>query len=263
MNTTYKNDTEKAMEIISNSILSLIQATKKDNSYNAQALAIDALKIARDYFKNNPGAIIEFIPGEPNSKTGIKSIDLLPFVTCHKRCRNTCGEIKQGRKFNKGKCYAYKLMYRNPATCARYAINTALLFYRPAVFWKGVEMLVHCERFVRCFVAGDAVHPDFFSNLFQIMINNKHCMIQGFTKCYENYNRALKKYGKQENIKFLLSGWNEMKPINPYNAPISDVYDDTLPEGWLSCGGSCLQCACVGLGCWKASDGDVVGLKKH
>lgn len=256
-------DTAKAMEEISAKILVLIQETSTDKNYNAHNLAIDSLRIVREYFKNNPLAIIEFIPGEPNTKTGIRSIDLLPFVTCHKRCRNTCGEIKKGRKFNKGKCYAFKLMYRNPTTCARYAINTALLLYRPVKFWEGVERLISCERFVRCFVAGDGVVPGFFYNLFQIMMRNRHCKVQGFTKCWEEYNRCIEKYGKQENIKFLLSGWDDMKPNNPYNVPVSDVYDETLPDGWLACGGSCIECACVGLGCWKATDGDIVGLKKH
>lgn len=250
-----------ALQIATESILALIQATSNDKNYNAQNLAIDALKIARSVIKEHPAT---FIPGEPNSKTGIKSIDLLPFVTCHKRCRNTCGAIRKGCKYNIGKCYAYKLMYRNPATCARYAINTALLIDNPSVFWAGVEQLIIGERFIRVFVAGDANIPGFIENICNLLNKYPHCIIQGFSKCYEQVNEYIAKYGKlPDNFKLLLSGWQDMKPDNPHNLPISDVYDDALPEGWLSCGGNCFNCACVGLGCWKATAGDIVGLKKH
>ena len=252
--TTNKTDTEKALECIAADILKLEKETSGNKDYNAQNLAADALRITREYFRTHAGANIEFIPGEPNTKTGIRSIDLLPYITCHARCRETCGKIKKGCKFNKGKCYAYKLLYRNPSTAARYAINTALAIYRPRVFWTGVEKFVHCERFVRCFVSGDGRLPGFFDNLFRVMMNNKHCMVQGFTKCYEQYNACIEKYGKQDNIKFLLSGWNELKPDNPHNLPISDVYDDVLPDGWLSCGGNCYNCGGSGVKQWRCPE---------
>lgn len=142
-------NTEKALKEVAASITVLIQSTKDNKDYNAHNLAADALKIARSIIRKYND--IQFIPGEPNTKTGIKSIDLLPSVTCHPRCRETCGKIEKGRKFNKGRCYAFKLMYRNPITCARYAINTALLIDRPDTFYAGVEELIAASRFVRCF----------------------------------------------------------------------------------------------------------------
>ena len=257
-----KTETEKALDIVAGLIGKKIAATKDNPNYNAHNLARDALKIARKVLKDYPNA--EFIPGEPNSKTGIKSIDLLPSVTCHPRCLETCGKIEKGRKFNKGRCYAFKLMYRNPITCARYAINTALLIDKPETFYAGVENLVKTKRFVRCFVAGDANIHGFFENLCRILEENPHCTVQGFSKCYEIVNKYIDENGKlPDNLKQLLSGWNDLKPDNPHNLPISDVYENELPDGWLSCGGNCLNCACVGLGCWKAGAGDVVGLKKH
>ena len=45
--------------------------------------------------------------------------------------------------------------------------------------------------------------------------------------------------------------------------PESRVFDETLPEGWLGCCGNCLECCCIGTGCWKAQKGEIVGLKKH
>lgn len=256
------SDTDAAVAIITGIIQTLVADTKEDKGYNAHTLATDALKIARRVIKDFPG--VRFIPGEPNAKTGIRSIDLLPFITCHKRCLKTCGAIARGRKFNKGKCYAFKLMYRNPITCARYAVNTALLLDNPVVFWEGVEMLMKGERFLRCFVAGDANIGNFFENLFDIAVRAPHCEIQGFTKCWEQINAYIDKRGKlPDNVHFLLSGWDAMKPDNPHNLPVSDVYDTDLPTGWLACGNDCRNCACVGLGCWKAGAGDVVGLKKH
>lgn len=255
------NTNKTAYEIVTEKILALVQATKNNKDYNAKNLSTDALKIARAVIKKYPTT---FLPGEPNSKTGIKSIDLLPFVTCHRRCNNTCGAIRKGCKYNIGKCYAYKLMYRNPATCARYAINTALLIDNPDAFFTGVDYLLKCERFVRVFVAGDANVPGFFDRFCKVLNNNKHCIVQGFSKCYETVNAYIDEHGAlPENLKLLLSGWNELKPINPHCLPISDVYENTLPSGWLSCGGNCHNCACIGLGCWKAGAGDVVGLKKH
>ena len=250
------------MEKVTEKILALVQATKDNKDFNAKKLSIAALKIALAELDNYPDT--EFIPGPPNSKTGIKSVDLLPFATCHSRCSDTCGAIKAGCKYNVKKCYAYKLMYRNPSTCARYAINTALLIKSPDKFFEGVNTLLRCERFVRLFVAGDANIPGFFPRFCEVVKANPHCLVQGFSKCYEVINDYIAKNGALPvNLKLLLSGWNELKPVNPYNLPISDVYDGTLPDGWLSCGGDCHNCACVGLGCWKAAAGDVVGLKKH
>lgn len=251
---------------IAGQIADIIQATKENADYNAHNLAADALRIARRVIMENGGADsgAEFIPGEPNTKTGIKSIDLLPSVTCPARCRETCGKIDKGRKFNGKRCYAFRLMYRNANTCARYAINTALLLDYPDVFWRGVDRLLKTERFVRCFVAGDAAVPGFYDRLCKELIENPHCKIQGFSKCYEVINTYIDNNGKlPDNMKQLLSGWDGLEPVNPHNLPVSKVYDEELPEGWLSCGGNCLNCACVGLGCWKAETGDIVGLKKH
>ena len=249
------------MVIVTGRIAQLIKDTKTDKNYNAHNLAVDALKIAREEIKNFDN--VHFMPGEPNEKTGIYSIDLLPYVTCHPRCRETCGKINRGCKFNKGKCYAFRLIYRNSATCARYAINTALAIDRPDTFFADVDLLLKVSRYIRAFVSGDLNLPGFAKKFFDTIKNNPFCNVQGFSKCYEVVNDYISKYGKPDNLKLLLSGWDGMQPDNPHNLPVSDVYEEALPEGWLSCGGNCLHCACVGLGCWKAENGDVVGLKKH
>lgn len=268
MNEVMKQDmTEEVLAQVEERILKLERETKDNKEYNAHNLAADAVRIAEEVIKEylrNPCYTVHFASGDPNSKTHIMSIDLMPYVTCHPRCRETCGKIDAGKKYNGKRCYAFRLMYRNPATCARYAVNTALAILDPETFWQDVEHMLYTQRFVRCFVAGDAFLPGWFERLCKAAENNPHCKIQAFSKCYEIVNDYIDKNGAlPKNLVILLSGWEEMKPDNPHNLPISDVYDSELPEGWLSCGGNCLQCACVGLGCWKAQNGDVVGLKKH
>ena len=197
-----------------------------------------------------------------NSKTHMYSIGLLPLLTCHGRCRKTCGEIKNGKQLPP--CYACKFVNRFPDSMRRLAVNTALAIYRPNQYWKEVNDFMRCQRFMRLFDSGDMIINGYFERLCECLENNPHCDVQGFTKCYEIVNRYISKNGKlPDNLHLLFSGWYEMLPDNPHGLPESRVYDDILPEGWLSCGGDCRNCACVGLGCWKANNGDIVGLKKH
>ena len=197
-----------------------------------------------------------------NTKTHIPSIDLLPHVTCHGRCRELCGKVAPGKKC--APCYADKIVSRFPDAMRNYAENTVLAIYRPDQYWQEVREKMFTCGFMRLFVSGDMIIAGYFENLCNALLDNPHCEIQGFTKCYEIVNRYIKENGNlPENLHLLFSGWYEYKAINPYNLPESRVYDYELPEGWLSCGGNCSSCACVGLGCWKAAAGDVVGLKRH
>lgn len=199
---------------------------------------------------------------EGNSKTHMPSLDLLPLITCHGRCRELCGKVKAGGYLPP--CYAARIANRFPEAMKNYAENTALALYRPEQYWTEVDARMKSCRFMRLFVSGDAIIAGYFERLCSTLENNPHVEMQGFSKCYETVNRYIDDHGAlPKNLHLLLSGWNEMHPDNPHNLPESMVYDDTLPDGWLSCGGNCANCACVGLGCWKASAGDVVGLKKH
>lgn len=199
---------------------------------------------------------------EGNSKTHMPSLDLLPLFTCHGRCRSTCGYIKPGRALPD--CYAAKIANRFPGTLRNYAENTVLAIYRPDQYWAEVRAKMRLSRFMRLFVSGDAIIAGYFSRLCDALEDNSHLEMQGFSKCYEIVNREIERRGAlPKNLHLLLSGWGDMKPVNPYNLPTTNVYEHERPEGWLSCGGNCANCACVGLGCWKASSGDVVGFRKH
>lgn len=197
-----------------------------------------------------------------NSKTHMPSIDLLPLLTCHGRCRELCGKVKPGKYLPP--CYAARIANCRPAALRNYAENTALAIHRPAQYWQEVSEKMYTCRFMRLFVSGDMIIPGYFEHLCEALQKNPHCHIQGFTKCYETVNRYIDEHGAlPENLHLLFSGWYDAQPINPHHLPESAVYDGELPEGWLSCGGNCAHCSCVGLGCWKATAGDIVGLKKH
>lgn len=200
---------------------------------------------------------------EGNSKTHIPSIDLLPLFTCHGRCRTMCGEIRDGKKLPD--CYAAKIANRFPDVLRHYAENTVLAIYRPRQYWQEVRAKMQLSRYMRLFVSGDMIIRGYFHELCSALDDVPTCEMQGFSKCYEIVNREIDARGGSlpKNLHLLLSGWNETTPINPYSLPTTNVYTDERPENWLSCGGNCANCICVGLGCWKAGPGDVVGFKKH
>ena len=194
--------------------------------------------------------------------THIPSIDLLPLFTCHGRCHELCGKVPDGKVLPP--CYAAKFANRLPDVMRNYAENTVLAIHRPVQYWKEINDKMHGCRFMRLFTSGDMIINGYFENLCRCLENNPHCEVQGFTKCYEIVNRYIDSHGKTpDNLHLLFSGWYEYMPVNPHGLPESRVYDHELPDGWLSCGGNCLNCACIGLGCWKAENGDIVGLKRH
>lgn len=220
----------------------------------------DALRDAKSRLDAGEEMHVHFSEG--NSKTHMPSLDLLPLVTCHGRCRELCGKTPEGKYLPP--CYAARIANRLPDAMRNYAENTALALYRPAQYWQEVNDKMKSCRFMRLFVSGDMIIAGYLENLCKALENNPHVDMQGFTKCYETVNRYIAEHGSlPKNLHLLMSGWYEQQAINPHNLPESRVYETDLPDGWLSCGGNCANCACVGLGCWKASAGDIVGLKKH
>ena len=197
-----------------------------------------------------------------NTKTHLLAIGLLPLITCHARCRKTCGQVKPGRYLPD--CYAARIANARPLNMRRLAINTAIYLLDPVKYWREIDGVMKCQRFMRLFDSGDANLPGYFDGLCKVLEANPHCHLQGFTKCFEIVNTYIDNHGKlPDNLHLLFSGWFDMLPDNPHGLPESRVYENELPENWLSCGGNCSNCACIGLGCWKAGRGDIVGLKKH
>lgn len=201
---------------------------------------------------------------EGNTKTHIPSVDLLPLLTCHGRCHETCGKIKKGRKVPD--CYACKGSNSFSNVIKNRAINTVLAIYCPTILWQAIDVLAKKSRYIRYFVSGDMIIKGFFDNMVATAKNNPYCNFLAFTKCYEIVNRWIAENGDlPKNLIILFSGWENLTIENPYNLPTTTVYkkDSDFNPVWKSCGGNCLNCACYGLGCWQAKKGDIIAFKKH
>lgn len=192
-----------------------------------------------------------------NSKMGdVVSVSLLPFITCPRICETTCGAA----------CYAAKLANLRPSVLKSYAINTALAIHKPELFWLQVDLAIKGARFFRFHVSGDILNAAYFENMIKAAVNNPHCEILVFTKRFELVNAYIEKNGSlPENMHVLFSGWNNLKPVNPFNMPETTVYttDAEINSGWKLCGGNCFECACNGAGCFGAKHGETIAFKKH
>ena len=226
------------------------------NYYNEKVLNKfkAALKEAMEEVKNNSDVSVTISNG--NSKMGaVVSVSLLPFLTCPARCNGTCGS----------ECYAAKIANLYPSVLKSYAKNTAIALYRPMKFWQDVEKAIKGVRFFRFHVSGDIINKEYFANIVDIATANKHCEILLFTKRFEIVNAYIKAFGDlPENLHVLFSGWDNLKPVNPYKLPETNVFGKEGPaENWKVCGGNCFECGCRGVGCWQAKKGDTIAFKKH
>ena len=121
-------------------------------------------------------------------------------------------------------------------------------------------------RYFRFHVSGDILNYDYFSHMVQIAFSNPKTEILCFTKRFEIVNKWINDGGAiPGNLHILFSGWDNLKPINPYNFPETTVFahESDFNENWKMCGGNCFNCACRGLGCWQAGKGDTIAFKLH
>jgi len=227
------------------------------NYYNPETLNKfkAALKDAIQEVKNGTVSAVSISRG--NVKMGaVQSVSTLPFLTCPARCKGTCGK----------ECYAAKIANLRTSVLKSYARNTALLIVRPDLYWDGIEYAIKGTTYFRFHVSGDIVNAEYFENMVRIAKNNTHCQILAFTKQFEIVNAWIEKNGDlPKNLHILFSGWEDMEPINPHNLPETNVFDkkEGPAESWLVCGGNCFECACRGVGCWQAKNGDVIAFAKH
>ena len=152
--------------------------TKPSGSFHDKLMS--AFLDAKTRLFNGEDMHVHFSDG--NHKTNMPSIDLLPLFTCHGRCRELCGKVKEGKYLPE--CYAARIVNRLPGTMKNYAENTVLAIFRPDQYWKEVRAKMTMSRFMRLFVSGDMIINGYFENLCASLIDNPHCDIQGFTKCY-------------------------------------------------------------------------------
>ena len=205
---------------------------------------------------NEPGALTVSI-SDRNVKMGqVASVSLLPYVTCPKYCRTTCGNS----------CYACRMCYRRENILKAYARNTAIYELFPEVFWKQVSATLAMNRFFRFHVGGDIPDAAYFDRMCYEAKTNPHCEILDFTKQYSIVNDWLDENKKTPaNLHILMSGWDTMKPVNPHHLPESHVIfkNCPIPEDMVVCGGNCENCACRGTGCWRLTENEKLALKFH
>ena len=194
---------------------------------------------------------------DSNSKMGaVTSVSLMPFMTCPSCCKDTCAPY----------CYAAKLANLRPAVRKAYAINTAMALYTPTIYWHGVENAVKRSKYFRFHVSGDILHEKYFAEMVRIATDYPNRELLCFTKRYEIINGFLDAGGAiPDNLHVLFSGWDNLKPHNPYRMPETNVImrGTTPHEDWKMCGGNCFNCACRGLGCWQAQPGDIIAFHQH
>lgn len=192
-----------------------------------------------------------------NSKMGaVASVSTLPFITCPKLCKGTCG----------ANCYAAKLAAIRPSVLAAYAWNTAMAVYRPTEYWNGIDMACKDVRYFRFHVSGDILNADYFAHMIEIARNNSKTEILVFTKRYNVVNEWIANNGDlPENLHILFSEWTNLTAENPYNLPTTNVIPkgEEPKENWKICGGNCFNCACRGVGCWNANKGETIAFPIH
>lgn len=227
---------------------------------NMQELLARAMREALDDVR---GGYTRVSISRGNRKMGnIKSVSHLPLVSCPRRCRGTCGSTST----KQGPCYAEKLCRIYPDTCKAWARNTALAILRPDVFWSAVEKAVSREKYFRFHVSGDMLSPDYLAHVVDVARRCPNCHILAFTKRYEWVNDYIRENGAlPANLHIIMSGWQDMAPINPHILPETNVIypGQDIPEKWHVCGGNCTNCARAGAGCWAAQPGETIAFHLH
>ena len=220
-----------------------------ENMKKAAAAYTDMVKAVKA--GNNLNVTISY----GNIKMGaIPSVSLLPGMTCPATCKETCGVD----------CYAWKIALIRSNVMKSYAKNTAIATLQPDIYWTQVKAAAIGSRWFRFHVAGDIPTSDYFNRMIQLVKELHNTTFLCFTKRYEIVNSWIEKNGSlPNNLKLLFSGWDGMKPVNPYNLPETTVYKSEPSESWLLCGGNCFECSCRGCGCWKAEKGETIAFKLH
>lgn len=196
-----------------------------------------------------------------NDKMGhIRSVSILPVLTCPARCRETCAKD----------CYAVGMCFdgvKGASMRRSYARNTALWMLRPDLYFAAIDYAGKINRFFRWHVSGDIPNAAYFAEMVIIAVNNPGCKFLAFTKQWEIVNAWIDENGAlPSNLQIIFSGWFDEMPINPYNLPVAvpvmAADADKYPDRAL-CGGNCETCACRGCGCWNLWDGQIMMLIYH
>lgn len=231
---------------------------RKNLGFEAITRRVKKMKELRDeYLKCIENVHIRLQQG--NSKTGTNcwTISLIPILDCVNctKCKYTCYDICNV-------CFM-------PAVQNDRARNSALHKADPSRFWEEVNMQIKANFVteLRINVGGDLSDND-FEYVKVLGEENPRTMILFFTKNYSGINKFLENNNFPENVKPIMSAWEDMEMDNPNNLPCSHVlWEDgktTAPEyGAVYCGGNCSECAFKGEGCWNLKNGEHVIFNAH
>ena len=194
-----------------------------------------------------------------NDKTGplCWTVSLIPIVDCSNcsECMWQCYDLRNDCRFER---------VRNDR-CR----NSAIHMSDPERFWNEIDTEVK-KNFVtqlRINVGGDLLESD-FGYIAELGKKNPKTMILFFTKNYKGINSFLDSNEFPENVKPIMSCWENMEMSNPHQLPCSHVlYEDgrtTAPQyGAIYCGGNCSECAFKDEGCWNLKKNEHVIFKVH
>lgn len=164
-------------------------------------------------------------------------------------------------------CYALKFYKMYPSTRNAWDANWAMYQTAPIAYWKQLHDAFKTCRFFRYFVSGDIPDEGYAIEMVLSADENPHCEFLCFTKQYEIVNAVRARVENwPKNLHILYSGWEGLKPDNPYGFPETAVITKDMteiPDDWKICGGNCTDCACRGVGCWQVGDGETIAFYKH
>lgn len=163
-------------------------------------------------------------------------------------------------------CYARRMENMRPSIYNSYLNNFIIYKKNPQLFFDSVLSAMLTSLYFRFFVSGDIPDIEFLKLAFETCKKAPRCRVLMFTKKAYYVNSLLESGEKMpENLVIIFSNWGDFKPVNPYNMPVSNVYNNIndIPKTAHLCGGDCLQCQLAGRGCWYAKNGDTIAFLKH
>lgn len=231
------------------------------NTANVRLLAeavAEARKLRRDGTETRPVSI-----SEGNVKMGkIKSVSVMPFVTCAACTRETCAPD----------CYAARMVLQGPHagnTRKAWARNTVLAIDSPSEYWARVRKVSGRESFFRFHVGGDIINPAYFAEMVETARINPETHYLAFTKRFSIVNAYCAANGGRDaipaNLQIVFSCWEGLSVDNPYAFPETDVIMPGTIENpeWIICGGNCETCIASGRGCWDLKAGEKLYFYLH
>lgn len=227
---------------------------------NAEALAKAIEDMKSGAWEQWPAT---FSPFGEGSKTGaVPAINRTP-GTCGTCCRDCPG------------CYAKNNNFQRQNVVTANARRTAMSIVDPVRYWAAIRHEVTNPirplRYVRYFGSGDIGDAAYFAEMVKLAEDTPSTMYMAFTQYHDLVNRWIDEHGDlPSNLIIIFSTLGRATINNPHNLPVSVVVNpDDIPAtlekhpDWLTCGGSCEDCACRGLGCWRIRKGETLVLPRH